>query len=492
MGRENWNTLTTTQKSMKKNKVAGVVAINNKGEMIGVMAFFVTVFLAMIVYLAYFVATNEQEMINNSYNSRQEIILSKNYRGSIYSADGSVLAQTVFTQDGQEIREYPYENLFSHVIGYSTNGRIGVEDFCNYYLINSDISLAQKVSNATAGVKNPGNNVYTTLNLKMQQAASDAMGIYKGAIIVTEVSTGRVLTMVSKPDFDPNEIVAIWDDLLEDEESSVLMNRVTTGLYPPGSTFKMLTSLEYIRENPGSYSSYSYNCTGSYKENGNTIRCYHNMQHGRVDFFKSFAKSCNTSFTNIGMDLEKDAFTETLGDLWFGKNLGLDFVTAISQTPVSEDISEEDMMQVSIGQGTVQMTPIHLNMITAAIANDGVMMRPYLVDYVESAEGDRVHTYKSRIYGTVMSEEESAILQELMAEVVERGTATEISGYGYTVAGKTGSAEYNSKRDSHAWFTGFAPVENPQIAITVIIEGAGSGGDYAAPIARRVLDAYFK
>ncbi len=490
MDRENWNSSTTTQKSLRMNKGAAVK--ENKGEILGVMVFFVIVFMAMIVYMTYFVATNEQKMINNSYNSRQEIILSKNYRGSIYSSDGEVLARTVFTQDGQEVREYPYDNLFSHVIGYSTNGRIGVEDFSNYYLINSDISLAQKVSNTTAGVKNPGNNVYTTLNVKMQEAASDAMGIYKGAIIVTEVSTGRILTMVSKPDFDPNEIVEIWDDLIEDEESSVLMNRVTTGLYPPGSTFKMLTSLEYIREYPGSYQNYSYQCNGSYKENGHTIHCYHNMQHGRVNFFKSFAKSCNTSFTNIGMDLDRGEFTETLGDLWFGKNLGLDFVTAVSQTPMSEEITDEEMMQVSIGQGMVQMTPIHLNMITAAIANDGVMMRPYLVDYVESAEGDRVHTYKSRISGTVMSEEESALLQELMAEVVKTGTATELSGYGYTVAGKTGSAEYNSKRDSHAWFTGFAPVEDPQIAITVIIEGAGSGGDYAAPIARRVLDAYFK
>lgn len=456
------------------------------------MVLFVVVYLAMIIYLSYFVATNEQKMINNSYNSRQEIILSKNYRGNIYSSDGTVIAETLFTTDGKEIRNYPHKNLFSHVIGYSTNGRIGVEDYCNYYLINSDISLAQKVANTTAGVKNPGNNVYTTLNFKMQQAANDAMGIYKGAIIVTEVSTGRILTMVSKPDFDPNEIVEIWDDLLEDEESSVLMNRVTTGLYPPGSTFKMITSLEYIKENPDTYSKYSYQCNGSYKEDGNTIHCFHNIKHGKVNFKKSFAKSCNTSFTNIGMTLDKKDFSNTLEKLWFQKDLGLDFVTAISKTPVSEEITNEDMMQVSIGQGTVQITPIHLNMITAAIANNGVLMRPYLVDCIKSAEGDAVHTYKSRKYGTILSQQESAILREMMVEVVESGTATEISGYGYTVGGKTGSAEYNSKDDSHAWFTGFAPAENPEIAITVIIEGAGSGGDYAAPIARRVLDAYFK
>ncbi len=473
----------------KKPKV--VKYKDNTGEIIGVMVFFVAVFLGMIVYLSYFVATNEQEMINNSYNSRQEILLAKNYRGSIYSADGAVLAETVFTADGQELRNYPYKNLFSHVVGYSTKGKIGVEEFANYYLINSDIPLTEKVANTTAGLKNPGNNAHTTLNLKMQQAADKALGIYKGAIIVTEVSTGKILTMISKPDFDPNEIVEIWDGLLEDKESSVLMNRATLGLYPPGSTFKMITSLEYIREKEEDYEDYSYNCTGLYKQNGNQIQCFHGMKHGKVDLLKSFAKSCNTSFTNIGMSLDREEFADTLEDLLFGQSLQLDFLTAVSNTPVSMDLSESDMMQVAIGQGTVQMTPIHLNMITAAIANDGVMMRPYTVDHIEDANGVKIKTYKSKEYKRIMSAQESAVLRDMMLEVVENGTATEIYGYGYSVAGKTGSAEYNSQRDSHAWFTGFAPAEEPEIAITVIIEGAGSGGDYAAPIARRVLDAYF-
>ncbi len=465
---------------------------DNAREIIGVMVFFVGVFLAMISYLSYFVATNEQEMINNSYNSRQEILLAKNYRGSIYSADGEVLAETVLTSDGQEIRNYPYKNLFSHVIGFSTNGRTGVEAFSNYYLINSNISLKEKVANTTAGLKNPGNNVYTTLNVELQQAAYNAMGIYEGAIIVTECSTGKILAMVSKPDFDPNEIADIWDELVEDKESSVLLNRVTTGLYPPGSTFKIVTALEYIRENPGTYSDYSYQCRGSYKNEGNVIHCYHNSVHNKVSFLKSFAKSCNTSFANIGMNLDKAKFSDTLDQLLFNQDLKLDFTTVKSSTPVSEDISPAEMLQVSIGQGTVQMSPMHLNMITAAIANNGKLMKPYVVDYVETASGIMVQDYKNKEYGRLMTEEESAILRDMMVEVVENGTATRMSGYGYTVGGKTGSAEYNSNSDSHAWFTGFAPAENPEIAITVIIEGAGAGGDYAVPMARRVLDAYFK
>lgn len=476
-------TKTTKEKSAGKD---------NAKQIIGVMVFFVCVFLGMIGYLSYFVATNEQEMINNSYNSRQEILLAKNYRGNIYSADGEVLAETVLNVDGRELRNYPYKNLFSHVIGFSTNGKTGVEQFCNYYLINSNISLKEKVANTTAGLKNPGNNVYTTLDVGLQQAAYNAMGIYQGAIIVTECATGRILAMVSKPDFDPNEIADIWDELVEDKESSVLLNRATQGIYPPGSTFKMITSLEYIRENPDTYMNYSYQCRGSYKYDGNTIQCYHGSVHNKVSFMKSFAKSCNTSFANIGMNLDKKSFSNTLDKLLFNQDLKLDFTTATSRTPVTEDISSAEMMQVSIGQGTVQMSPVHLNMITSAIANNGILMKPYVVDYVESAAGITIQDYKDKEYERLMTETESAILREMMVEVVENGTANRMLGYGYTVGGKTGSAEYNSNRDSHAWFTGFAPAENPEIAITVIIEGAGAGGDYAVPMARRVLDAYFK
>lgn len=487
-----WIEQLKVSKNGKISKMSRTNAPKNSSKIIGVMFFIVGIFITMMVYMGYFVATNEQEMINNSYNHRQELILAKNYRGAIYSADGYILAQTGLNSNGEEVRHYPYDNMFSHVVGFSTRGRTGIEDFANYYLINSDISLKDKIENTTAGKKNPGNNAFTTLSYDIQQAAYQAMGIYEGAVIVTEVSTGKILAMVSKPDYNPNTVVEMWDKWVEDEESSVLLNRVTTGLYPPGSTFKIMSTLEYIKENKDNYQKYSYTCRGSYKKDGMTIHCYHNSVHNTVNLTKSFAKSCNTSFVNLAMGLDRAAFSETLDKLLYGKNLNLDFLTAVSQTPINEQMSDKEMLQASIGQGTVQITPIHLNMITSAIANKGVLMRPYLVDRIESATGSVVHTYKAKEYGRLMSEEESDALRVLMKEVVENGTANRIKGYGYTVAGKTGSAEYNSLGDSHAWFTGFAPAENPEIAITVIIESAGAGGDYAVPIARRVLDAYFK
>lgn len=467
--------------------------INNKPEILVSGSFFTIIFTVLIGYLVYFVSTNEQEMINNSYNSRQEILLSQNYRGTIYSRDGDVLAETQMDAGQNETRVYPYKNLFAHIVGYSTQGRMGVEALANYYLINTNTSLNNKVANDMAGVKNPGDNVYTTLDVEIQQVADEQLSIYKGAVVVTEVKTGKVLALVSHPDFDPNEITDIWDSLLNNDSSSVLVNRATQGLYPPGSTFKIVTALEYIRENPDTYQNYTFGCPGYFRLDDSRINCYHGTNHGQVDFRKSFAKSCNSSFANIGMKLDRSAFKETLDDLLFNRDLPLTLTYAKSSVKVSDDMTTDDMMQTSIGQGKTQITPMHLNMITCAIANRGLLMKPYVIDRVENDAGNIVKAFKPSNYGKLLEESEADILKELMISVVEDGTATKLKGLDYTAAGKTGSAEYNNvKGDSHAWFTGFAPAEDPEVCVTIIVEGAGSGGSYAVPIARRIFDAYFR
>ncbi|WP_251209316.1 peptidoglycan D,D-transpeptidase FtsI family protein [Acetatifactor aquisgranensis] len=478
------------KKNNKKKKISRYSA--NRPEIIVTSCFFGLLFAAMIGYLGYFVATSEQEMVNNSYNSRQEILLSRNYRGAIYSRDGEVLAQTRLDEDQNESRVYPYGRLFAHAVGYSTKGRTGVESLANYYLINTNTSLANKAANDIAGIKNPGDNVYTTLDVDLQQVADSQLNIYKGAVVVTEVSTGKILAMVSHPDFDPNEIAQIWDSLMDDEDSSVLLNRVTQGQYPPGSTFKIVTALEYIRENPDTYNNYSYFCNGYFSSGTGRINCYHGTNHGQVGFESSFAKSCNSSFANIGVNLDQESFEETLDELLFNQELPIAFPYSGSKANVVEQVSMNELMQTSIGQGRTQISPIHLNMITSAIAGGGVLMKPYVVDRIENDAGRVVKSFQPSAYGSLMSEDEAEILKGLMESVVEDGTGRKLSGLSYTAAGKTGSAEYNDvKEDSHAWFTGFAPVEEPEICVTIIVEGAGSGGDYAVPIARRIFDAYF-
>lgn len=453
--------------------------------------FFVALFLGMMVYLCHFVITNEHEIYNNSYNSRQEILLSQNFRGSIYARDGELLATTSLQQDGTEVREYPYRELFSHVVGFSTHGKTGIEAQGNYYLINSNAPLTEKVANDMAGKKNPGDDIYTTLDVQLQEVAYKALGVYDGAIIISEPSTGKILAMVSKPDFDPNLVDSMWDELTADKETGQLLNRVTQGLYPPGSTFKIVTALEYIRENPETYNQYHYQCNGHFTLDGNTIQCYHGANHGSIDFITSFAKSCNSSFANIGTSLDKTRFRKTLDELLFDQELPVKFNYAKSSVHMEEGMESEEMMQTSFGQGKTLITPLHMNMITCAIANGGVLKKPYAIDYVKNSSGGIVKQFNTPSYGKLMTEEEAQILSEMMHAVVEKGNAKVLSGLEYTVAGKTGSAEYNSLGDSHAWFTGFAPAENPQVCVTVIIEGAGSGGDYAVPIAKRLFDAFF-
>jgi peptidoglycan glycosyltransferase len=381
--------------------------------------------------------------------------------------------------------------MFAHVIGYSTNGKMGVELNANMYLVSSNISLNDKITDDLNDEKHMGNTVVTTFDASLQKIAYEALGAYEGAVIVTEPTTGKILAMVSKPDFDPNEIDNIWDELINDDSSSVLLNRATQGLYPPGSTFKILTALEYIRENPDTYNNYSFTCNGRFTSGDNTIKCYHGTNHGTVNFTTSFAKSCNSSFANIGLTLDRTKFLKTLSSLYFNSELPVSFDT--KKSVVSENIvnDDSDMIQTAIGQGTTSITPLQLAAVTAMIANGGEMMTPYMIDHVETASGTVIKQYNPESLGQLISEQEAAALEAVMKEVVESGTGTRLSGQEYKVAGKTGSAEYNSNSDSHAWFTGYTYDTDRPLQVTVIMEGAGSGGEYAVPVARRIFDQYY-
>lgn len=476
------------QSDKKTTKNNGI----HNGEIIAVSVCMVILMLAVVWNIVDYMLHEKEEAINNSFNPRQELLASQNIRGSIYSADGEVLAKTRVLADGSEQRYYPYANLFAHVVGYSTKGKTGIEYSENMKMITSHASLSNKIQNELNAEKNIGDSVITTLDTSLQKVAFDALGVYSGVIVVTEPSTGKILAMVSKPDYDPNEIATIWEDLLQDDSSSVLLNRATQGLYPPGSTFKIITALEYYRQNNGEVSSYGYSCGGSFSKDGSSIRCYHGQNHGSIDFARSFAKSCNSSFANIGTSLDITHFQETCKKLLFNTPLKMEIPHKQSQFALSVADVTDSVMQTSIGQGKTQITPIHLNMITAAIANGGSCMTPYVVDRIESATGSVVKQNEPSQEVVMMTEEEATFMTELMTGVVTSGTASKLDGLSYTAAGKTGSAEFSAnKTDSHAWFTGFAPAENPQVCVTVIVESAGSGGDYAVPIAKRVFDEFF-
>ena len=463
-------------------------------EIMVIAVFFTLLFAAMSTYLINFVKHNQHDLMNNSYNERQALLAAENKRGTIFDRNGNVLAYSEMA-GGEEKRVYPTENLFSHAVGFSTRGKTGVEELANYYLIHSDIPLNEKVDNDIKNRKNPGNDVYTTLDTKLQKIAYDSLGMYRSACVVTNVKTGEILAMVSKPDFDPNTVVEDWDGYLNEDSTnkkSVLLNRVTQGQYPPGSTFKIITALEYLRENSHDMSSFHFDCNGHFTHGDTTIQCYHGSVHGSEDLGKAFAKSCNSAFASIGVNLDKKEFGKTLDQLLFNRELPIELRYSKSSLELDEKTSDDDLIQISIGQGKASISPLHMNLITCAIANGGVLMKPQLLQKVTTYDGKPLKEFSQEVYGTLLTGEESAQLTELMTGVVEEGTARKLQSEYYQAAGKTGSAEYNkNKSDSHAWFTGFAPAEDPEIAVTIIIEGIGSGGDYAAPIAKRIFDGYF-
>lgn len=473
-------------KSLNNNK--------KKNENIFRIAYiFIGLFVLMAGRFIYFIAIQSADAINSSYNKRQDLLAEKYVRGKIMAADGTVLAETVTGSDGKETRKYPYDSLFAHVVGSVDRGKTGIELVQNFTMLSSHTNVLSQAATLMKGHKILADDVVTTLDLELQKVANDALGNRNGAVLAIEPSTGRILAMVSKPSFDPNKIATVWDDLVANESGdSTLLNRATQGLYAPGSTFKVVTLLEYLKEHPEDYEKYSYTCKGSAMFGDRRISCYNNHVHGDVDLKDSLAHSCNDSFANIGTLLNIKSYHKTAEKLMFNKTLPLKIPYNKSTFTLTKNDSLNEIAQTAMGQGKTQITPLESALISAAVANKGVMMTPYLVDSIQTSEGRVAKTTKKKKLSKAMTKEQAEIITDYMKEVVKSGTGTALKNSRYEVAGKTGSAEYDSSGASHAWFTGFAPAKNPKIAISIIVERSGTGSEYAVPIAKKLFDSYLK
>lgn len=449
-------------------------------------------FAALAVYFGYFLSVESEDVINNSYNSRLDSFANRVIRGEIKSSDGRVLARTEVASDGTETRVYPFDSLFAHVVGYSSKGKTGLEALANFYLLTSHVNLLEQVVGELSSVKSQGDQVITTLDVDLQKTAFDALGDRNGAIVVLEPDTGKILAMVSKPDYNPNTLSQDWDSLIaEDNTSGQLLNRASQGLYPPGSTFKIVTMLEYMKERPEDYRNASFDCNGRSQFGDYTIKCYHENAHGHQDLKQAFANSCNGAFANLGLGLDISGLKTTTEQLLFNSQLPFPMAYSQSVYTMEDGADTWEILQTSIGQGQTQITPLHNAMITAAIANGGILMKPYLIDRVENVGGDLIKKFKPQAVGSLMTAAQSAALTEFMRGVVTDGTGSALKTDAYTAAGKTGSAEFDKEKETHSWFVGFAPAEQPQVAVSIIVEEGGAGGKTAAPIARALFDEYF-
>lgn len=467
-----------------------VLDITENKEVGIIKGMFYILFFAMIAYFVKFVALDADNFINNEYNGRAALFEEKVVKGEIKTSDGYTIAETIVDEEGNETRNYPYGEMFSHVTGYSQKVKTGLERQANFTMLRSHAFFLEKLICEFTEEKKMGDNVVSTVRFDLQEAAYEALGEYKGAVIVMEPSTGKILTMVSNPGFDPNTIAEDWDALQED---TGLFNRATQGQYAPGSVFKMLTTLAYVESNPESYLSYKYECTGEIRIGDKTIHCASNEVHGEVNLETSFSESCNTSYANMMLNLDEEVFQKLCNHVLFNQELPISFESSPSSFSISEEDTDALKAETAIGQGKTLVSPLHMVMLASAVANDGLVMRPYLIEQVETYNGDLVSETTPQEYKTLFTDEQVDILNQCMKRTTEDGTASVLVSDVYEAYGKTGTAQTTSDLNkTNAWFVGYAESLGKEIAIAVVVEDSGNGSAYAVPIAKKIFDLYFE
>lgn len=440
------------------------------------------VFGVMGAYFCYSVYFYGGRWMSNPYNPRitsqkQHVIM-----GTVTDRSGTVLAHT----DENGMRRYnnseQTRRAVSHVLGDSA-GKVstGVETFHAPYLLGFKSGVFERLADAFTGTPQRGDDVRLTISERLSRHISEEFPAgRRGAVVVMNYKTGEILAMVSMPQFDPLHM----DEAMADESAAALLNRATQGLYPPGSTFKIVTLTSALMNLPD-LDAFAFNCTGYYPVGSYSVT--ESTAHGVQTLSQAFVHSCNTTFAALSQELGYARLGATAEIFGFNQNfLFGDLIVYNSSYPI-DDLSADDLAWSAIGQGRVLATPMHMALITCAIANGGVMVEPRLIDSITTAQGGAralpAHSDGRRIIPEWVASE----IERDMIDTVRTGTATRAAmENGYTVAGKTGTAEIGGA-SPHAWFVGYITNDNAPYAVCVLVENGGSGGSVAAPLAKKAL-----
>jgi peptidoglycan glycosyltransferase len=421
-------------------------------------------------------------------------------RGRILSADGKVLAASRAVRiKGQKVFErlYPQGDLAAQTIGYiSANGNTGLEETYNRYLSGSFGAepLLQRLNLS----EKEGANVQVGLDTRVQAVAQEQLASGPGAVVALEPRTGRVIAMASSPTFDLQQIVSPGGfDEIASREDGPLLNRAVQGLYAPGSTFKVVTASEAL--DSGLYTPDSEFPGGSvYETPGGEIRNFGGASFGPHTLTTALTFSINTTFAEIGDALGPERLGGMMTSYGFAERPPIDLPdVAVSgrrdgDEVLPNDEPDEDTARLAIGQERLAVTPVQMAMVAGAIANGGTAMAPRLMTRIVDRGGSLVQRGEPEELGQVMGPSYAAELAAMMEDVVREGTGTRaaLSAVGVSVAGKTGTAESDDPNRNQAWFIGFAPAEDPAVAVAVVIEDTSStGGEAAAPVAATVMEA---
>ena len=440
-------------------------------------------------------------------NVRSTITLTEKERGLIVGGDGTVLARSDPVPDTPQAyaRSYPEGPLFAHTVGYTTFlvGEIGLESaYATQLRSRQDLTISDLLAGLFGRDLRPL-NVQTTLQPVIQRAAYAALGNQRGAVVAIDPRTGAVLGYVTNPTFDPNTLlgsdaVQVRQRLLDDP-AGPLLDRAGRQLYAPGSTFKTVIAATAIETGvagpetefddvlafdlPGSDADIS-NAGGGLCATG-----------ASVTLQTAFTRSCNTVFADLAIRVGARPIQATAEPLGFGRSINFPWQLALSHFPVDElDADPAALGQSGLGERDVRATPLVMAMVAATIANQGEVLQPRIVDQIFDADGETTEVFAPRPTGRAMSSATAAVLAQMMERSVTDGTGTRAAVPGIRVAGKTGTAE--GVTGPQAWFIGFAPVDNPVIALAVLVEDgggageSGTGGSVAAPIAALVFAAW--
>jgi peptidoglycan glycosyltransferase len=479
-------------------------------QIVKLFAFIVVLFGVLVAFTSYWSVFDAKALKEKDENARPLIEQQQIERGRILSADGVVIAKSI--PEGPEgertyVRRYPEGALYGHPIGYSfvRYGDSEFEQFHNETLIGEGSEFASILDEIT-GATQEGNDIVTNIDSEAQaiaQAELEAAGF--GAVVAIEPQSGRVRVMASNASYDPNRYPEESEELNNNELETPLLNRATQSRYPPGSTFKVVTAAAAL-ENDVITPETTIAAPGTLEVETKPLSNDFNTSYPPVALDYALTNSINTWFAQVGEDLGGDAMFETMRKFGFGSRPPIDLPERELLASGVYDIEDDrllgpgdpvDVGRVAIGQERLLATPLQMAMVAAAVANKGKLMKPQIWSRVVDPDGRTVESLDPSEYSQATSAETAEQLTTAMEGVVREGTGTNAAIPGVAVAGKTGTAEtpFNKscgggEDENQAWFIGFAPADDPQIAIAASIECTPEfGGDVAAPIFRDVAES---
>lgn len=473
--------------------VLGRVALGKR--LTHLMIFISILFAVLIANLTMLMVVNASTYQNMSSNNHTIEKQATRERGTIYTADGVVLAQSIPNDDGTYTRVYPAGPLAAHVVGYSSSkyGTAGIEKAANDELTGTNsYSSWTDVINDFAGVQQAGNDVRLTINSSVQEAAQEALEGYKGACVVLDPETGAVLALASSPSYNASDYESI---LSGNGNSDAMYNRATQALYAPGSTFKMVTLATALQNDIASENT-SYSAPSSMDIGNAPVTNYHSTGYGTISLRTATEKSVNTVFGQLGVQIGSDLLVKSAEQYGFNSDVFFELPLSKSLMPDPSEMTTWETAWAACGQPVgqhnspagPQATVLQMAMVGAAIANDGALEQPYLIDSVYGSDGAKISSTSPTTYANTMSADTAKRVRDVLEGVVNEGTGTGAKISGVSIAGKTGTAQTGKAHDN-SWFVGMGPTDDCKVVVAIVLEEASDTGTNAATRANGVLKA---